>query len=135
MSYADAVPAVTHFINVDLEVRSSMDLEPFADAMKAATHTLQCERLDSGEWILVVELADHPASAEVAIVGLLDVIDALPQAPQRLWRGARRRSFDIGIEAIDGPTWKTELTPATLRRVADHDAVLELTIYGPHGSQ
>jgi hypothetical protein len=127
--------AVTHFINVDLDIRSSEDLEPLADALKPATRMLQCERLDSGEWILVVELALDPATAEVGTADLLDVIAALPDQAQRLWRGARRRSFDIGIEAIDGPTWKTELTPATLRRIADHDAIVELTIYGPGGAQ
>ena len=122
---------LTQFINVDLDVYSGEDLAPLARAMAGNTDMLRCERLESGEWLLVLELSGAPSTADVAIRGLLDVIDALPDEAQQFWRGASKRCFDIGIEAVDGPSWKTELTPATLRRIGDHVAAVEITIYAP----
>jgi hypothetical protein len=127
------MPAVTHFLNVDLEVHSPEDLTPLAAGMASATHLLQCERVHD-EWVLAVETAGTPASAQDAITGLLDAVLALPDEAARLWRGARRRCFDVGVESAHGPTWKTELSAATLHRIADQAAVLALTIYSPPAS-
>ena len=121
----------TQFLNVDLDIYSADDLAPLARALAAATDMLRCDQLESGDWLLVLELSGSPASAEAAIAGLLDAIDALPDDAHRLWRGARKRCFDIGVEAADGPTWKSELTPGTLRRLGEQLAAVEITIYGP----
>ena len=121
----------TSFINVDLNVESAEDLHPLADALAASTVSLHCDRLADGRWRLCLELLDHPPDAEAGVVGFLDALAELSDNALRIWRDASKRSFNVGIEATSSPWWRATFTPETLRRVADHDAVLEITVYGP----
>lgn len=125
------MPEQTSFLNVDLDIESAEDLHPLADALGASTMSLQCERLDDGKWRLCVELSRQPVDAETAVIGFLGAIALLPEDALRIWRNASKRSFNVGIQAGTGPWWRGTFTPPMLRGIADHDAVLEITVYGP----
>lgn len=126
---------VTRFFNVDLDVESAEDLHPLGDALRTSTMALQCERLEDGKWRLCLELLRDPADAETAVIGFLDALALLSEDALRIWRNASKRSFNVGIQAGSGPWWRGTFAAAMLRAVADHEAVLEITVYGPTPSK
>jgi hypothetical protein len=119
----------TLYLNVDLDIETADDPTPLAEALASSTMTLFCDRLDDGRWLLTLELLGNFATAEAAVARFVEVLSSLPEDARGRWRNAKRRSFNVGIEAATGPSWRTEFAPATLRMVAEHDAVLEFTIY------
>ncbi len=86
------------FLNVDVEVESSADLDPLVAVMaRGAFHLANYRR--GGRHHVRFELATSPRSADHGIRAFAKLLNRLPPKARRLWNAARRRDFDIGIQA------------------------------------
>ena len=126
--------ADTHFINVDLEVRAASDLTELAKALEPGTIALSCMPFDDG-FLANFELATQPADAESGILGFLDLIEALSGEARRLWEGATRRDFSIGVQSGTTPSFEIAITPATLARVVAVGARVTFVVYAEPDSK
>ena len=86
------------FLNVDVEVVSTGDLEPLAAAMARGACQLAYYRR-GGRHHVRFELDTSPRSADQGIRAFAKLLNRLPPKARRLWNAARRRDFDIGIQA------------------------------------
>jgi len=86
------------FLNVDLEVEGRGDLEPLVVALARGAIHLSNYRL-RGRHHVRFELNRSPKDANQGIRGFAKLLRRLPPPARRLWKAARRRDFDIGIEA------------------------------------
>lgn len=128
-----AKAARTRFLNVDLEIFSSASLRKLAaDFETLGGMTIHVGRLGNGEHLASIELSGRTRGVESTVRGLLKLVHALPASSHSQWKKARRRVFNIGIEAEHGaPVFAAALRPETLRGLAAADAEVELTVYAP----
>ena len=118
------------FLNVDLEIQSVSKLEPLAAAMGKRVMVLHCglghkPRLN----LLVVEVSGFRKTADSTIHRLCAIVETLPPAAGRLWRGAKKQ-FDVGWELPPSQRfYQFSLRPETLARIAKLDATLTVTCY------
>jgi hypothetical protein len=119
-----------HFLNIDLDVRSRRSLGPLVAAWPWAYQPLVKVGRPNSHW-LILNAGILAKTAEVTARRLLDHIEDLRGDARRCWRGAHRRTFDIGLQA-GGPGTCFEdvrLTTRTLRRIASAGAQLQITVY------
>ena len=122
----------THFLNVDLDIYSKSDLEPFVTALGEKVCVLYVGR-DRRTYVAHLELASgNPKSADAAIRRFCTLIGALPKAAQELWNTARTREFNIGVQAATQPhSWETSLSTEALEAAAKLKARIGFTVYAP----
>lgn len=123
----------THFLNVDLEVRSRKNIEPLVAWMDREAVVLRSER-HRGLHVASFELASaRQSTPDRRIARLAALVEALPTAERSLWDGASVRTFDVGVQAgADGHVFVAPLASATLSRVAGLGASVVVTVY-PYG--
>ena len=81
-----------------------------------------------------VELASShmDLSADDTILGLIDLIRGLPRVHRKTWDLARRREFNVGIEAgLEPHGFELRLQQRTLRAISDVGGVVVITVYAP----
>jgi hypothetical protein len=119
-----------HFSNIDLDVRSRRSLAPLIEALgEWARRPMP----NDSRWIIVNTRGAAKGADGVARL-LLKQIESLRGEPRRCWRDARRRVFDIGIQAPGTGSRAFEevrLTADTMRRIAAVDAEVQITVYPP----
>jgi hypothetical protein len=123
----------THFLNVDLELKSRADLSPILVALGEKVVVLRSEKL-RGIYYASLELCEFSryVDPETCIARLVQLVRRLPPSARRCWKSARQRRFDIGVQAVGtGGPYATHITAATLRRVAEEDAEIAITVYAP----
>ena len=122
------------FLNVDLEVISTVDPAPLAEALGERVGVHFCGAIRRREYLFACALLGGGRDAlERNLVGLCGLLEALPPSAVRIWKKARRRTFDIGLESGDqSPTLALRITPETLARVTKLGATIAITVYpGP----
>jgi len=121
----------TRFLNVDVDVWSRSDLRPLVAAFgrKVLVHYVGKQR---GENSAHFSLASaHGKSADAIIRRLVALIEALPRPARQLWNRARRRDFNIGIQAgIEPYSHELALQNATLTLAAGVGGRIVVTTYG-----
>ena len=126
-------PEPTHYVNVDLDVYAAVPLDGFVQALGKQASVLYVGGARR-RYEAHVELAlSHGAlSADDTIVGLIRIIRRLPPAHRKIWDSARRREFNVGIEAgLEPHGFELRLPARTLKAIADVRGVLVVTVYGP----
>jgi hypothetical protein len=119
----------THFLNVDLEVRSKQDVADLARAFEPRAPTLSCMPFEDG-YLANFELASQPTDPEAAIRSFVKLIDRLPPRARKLWKGASRRDLSIGVEAgSEASSFELALSPDVLRLAADVGARVTFVVY------
>jgi hypothetical protein len=123
----------THYANVDLEVYGGVPLDGFVQSLGEEAFVLY---VGGGQrkYEAHVELASsHVAmSADETILGLIGLIRRLPRVHRKTWESAKRREFNVGIEAGREPhRFELRLQPQTVQAIADVRAVLVITVYAP----
>lgn len=124
---------VSHFLNVDLELKSRADLGPLFAALDKKMVVLHSRR-ERGVSHASLELYEFSryVTPEACIARFVQLVRRLPPSARRVWDGARRRRFDIGIEAVaSGGTYASHITAKTVRAAAEVGAEIALTVYGP----
>jgi hypothetical protein len=127
-------------LNVDLEIHSRSNLQPLVDALggKVIVHYVGLENRHYKARLMLKEshrksqVTKHQSAAEAITLGFCKLIHELPPEARKLWNSAWTRDFDVGIESgKPGSFYWFELTPAALRVIAELNAKVSVTIYGP----
>ena len=119
----------THFINVDLEVRSTVDLTELVQAFEPGAWALNCTAFEDG-YMANLELAIDPDEPEAAIRSFVALIRGLPDGARKLWDGASRRDFSIGVEGGLTPfCFELALTADVLKLAAEVGARIVFAVY------
>lgn len=128
------MPTRTVFLNVDLDLRSEVELGCLLTALAPDTVLL---RHEGGHAVL--ELGD-PAhrSMESTLAALWTLIERLPADARAVWAQCTTRVFDAGFESVlvpgdSGQVYEGLVSPGTLRRIAGLDAGLLVTVYPSAG--
>jgi hypothetical protein len=116
------------YLNVDLEIRSRSNLMPLVDALRPQLDVLNAGRF-GGEFVASFEVAGVTLSPDVAIRRLARAVSGLPPSVRKLWRQARDRVFDIGVERTAGRrAFPLALRPETVKTIARLNARLAYTL-------
>src|ERR1700752_3499200 len=94
--------STTHFLNVDLDVDSTSDLQPLVNAFGKKVIVLHIGRIRRTHGVRL-ELAKTTKSADATIRTFCALIEALPKAGRDLWIAAKVREFNIGVQAGTQP--------------------------------
>jgi hypothetical protein len=123
----------TRYINVDLDILSSVPLEALVRAMGEDVLVLHVGGARR-RYEAHLELASSHAgmSADDTIAGLVRLVRRLPPRHRTLWASARSREFNIGIEAgLEPHGFELRLHQRTLDAIADIGGALVVTVYAP----
>lgn len=134
---AGLAPEPTHYVNVDLDVYASVPLDGFVRALGDDAFVLFVGGARR-RYEAHVELASsHMAmSADDTIVGLIRCIRGLPRPQRKIWDGAQRREFNVGIEAgLEPHGFELRLQQPTLEAIADVRGALVISVYSPDVGQ
>ena len=120
----------TTFLNVDLDISSRDNLAPLADALAPKLIVLHVGRVGR-TYRASFELRTQPKTADGAIRRLVAAVETLPARPRALWKRAKTRDLNIGIQAAPDPRCSEfALDPLTVRMVSQIAARIVFTVYG-----
>lgn len=121
----------SHFLNVDLDLKSKADLAPLVAKLGRKVVVLH-ERKERGAYYVSLELSKQQASPEACMAAFAKLIEALPRPERRLWDAAASRRFDVGVQADgEGVVFVTPIKAATLGRIAKVGGEIVTTVYAP----
>jgi hypothetical protein len=120
-------------MNIDLDVRSRRSLAPLVAAWPWSYQPLIAEGRPDPRWLILNPRGVGKHTAEAAAKDLLQHIESLRGSARACWKQARRRTFDIGVQAGGrGRAFdEVRLTADTLKRVAAAGAHIQVTVYPP----
>ena len=120
----------TWFLNVDVDVYSRTSLQPLMAALgrKVIVHR---DGREGREYSAHFSLATaHGETADTVTYRLAGLIQTLPRPLRALWDAARRRDFNLGIQAGTSPfSHEIGISKRTLERVVDVGGRLVITTY------
>jgi hypothetical protein len=133
MPMPNSVPDPTLFLNVDLDIHSTGDLQPLVSALGDKVIDLFVGRVNRHyEAHLELAASRRKQTPTWVIIELCKLIEALPPAKRKLWNAAKIRSFDIGIDTPGRNRYFwSAVTPDAIRAAARVDAQIAITVYGP----
>jgi len=71
-------------------------------------------------------------SADDTILGLIQLLRRLPRIHRQTWNSAKRREFNVGIEAgLEPHGFELRLKHKTVKAIADVGGILAITVYAP----
>ncbi len=121
----------THFLNVDLDLRSMANLEPLVEAFGDKVCVLYAERRGR-TYTASLEVAKLTKDADSTIRAFCALIASLPKPARKIWDGAKTRDFNIGIQAELKPhVHEIALAAGTVKAVAELNARIVITVYAP----
>jgi hypothetical protein len=119
----------TTFLNVDLDVGSREDLASLADALVPELIVLHVGRVGRA-YRASFELRTQPKTPDGAIRRLVAAVGTLPARQRALWKRAKTRDLNIGIQAADEPMCSEfPLNPLTVKMVSRIGARIVITVY------
>jgi len=121
------------FLNVDLDIRSSSDLEPLVSAFGDKVIEMWVGRVRrTYEAHLELGGSHLKQSPTSIILGFCKLIKALPRSKRKLWDLAKTRSFDVGIAAPSRNRhfWEV-ISSEAVSAAAEVGAQIAITVYGP----
>ena len=120
----------SHLMEVHLNIQSSLNLQPLADAFGSSVH-VHFSKVVNGVYGVRVVLSEFLEFPDPTVISLCKAVCELPESARILWNSASVRTFDIGIEAAVCSTYWFALTPQTLNTLAALGAQVVVTVYGP----
>jgi hypothetical protein len=121
----------TRFLNVNLELVATTDVQPLLAHLEASTIELR-NSVDDGNQTVWLELDADPSDPDEAIRGFAALIESLPDHLREQWAGCDDRCLNIGIERGLTPHASAfGISSETLVRIAGLTARLEITVYSP----
>ena len=123
----------TRFLNVDLDIWSASPLDSLVRAFGRSVVVLHAGSEGRKGYGAHLELARSGSStdADRLIRSFVRLVKKLPRQARASWNRARRRDFNVGIQAGPQPySYELPVEPGTLAAVASVDARLVVTVYG-----
>ena len=122
----------THYVNVDLDILSSVPLDTLVQAMGEETFVLYVGG-ERRKYEAHLELASsHDMSADQTIIALTRLIQRLPRRHRKVWDSAKSRAFNVGIGAgLEPHGFELLLQRRTLEAICAVDGALVVTVYAP----
>ena len=125
--------AKTTFLNVDLDLWSSLSLEPLINALGRRVIVLHAGK-EGRRYRAHLELAGRARDADRVIRRFVTLVDGLPRTARVSWNRAQVREFNIGIQAGTTPHhYGLGVRPETVRAIARINARVGVTVYAPEG--
>jgi hypothetical protein len=116
------------FLNVDLDLKSSGDLDPVLAQLGSSVILIHQGRVGRRHWVRL-ELVRQPLGPSDAINRFTGLADRLSGDAKRLFARAKKE-FDVGVEASTGAQpgeWL--LTKQSVQAAARHGGNIRLTVY------
>jgi len=129
---AGAVTKITaHFINVDLDLKSTSDLSPLREAWSRQTIAIHVGKDGRRHWLRLMLLKQGRDPSE-AILEFCRLAGQLRGAARVAWQNAVPREFDIGIQAgFERGAAEWVLPPQVIDAVRNTRARIRMTVYSP----
>lgn len=116
-----------HFLNIDLEIESTIDITPIIDEWGERVSVHRHEEIDGV----------HYGSFETGYIELSDIfeeyislVEGLSRASREIWDKASRRDFDFGYESGTTPSdYHSRIELKHLENLAKIGGSLVITIY------
>ena len=124
------IEETTHFLNVDLEVKSRSNLQPLIDSINESklAHELSSFCF-GGLYHAGFEVSSYVKKIDPIIRIFARIIGERPPEPRRLWDRAVRRDLNIGIQSgLKGETYSIDADIVAL--AAKINAQIVITLYG-----
>jgi hypothetical protein len=119
------------FLNVDLEVASSFDLQPLVTTLGRNVIVMYAGR-DRRTYRAHFELSRSAKTADAAIRRFCQLVDKLPKKARMLWNTAKVRDFNIGVQAAMQPrSYAIVLAQETVAAASALKARIVFTLYAP----
>ncbi len=119
------------FLNVDLEIEASEDLQPLIDDLGEDVSVLH--HGDNGSGFNFVSFEVKPSGArdiDGIIAEFCYFIENLSSDTKMIWDKSHSKKFDAGFQSGDFPrSYKTEIRGDTMQRIAKIGASIVVTIY------
>ena len=117
------------FLNVDLDIQSSQDISLMLKELGEKIFILHHEQQENYYFARLEINIDAP-NADETINYFCDLIENLSEDSQNIWDACFSKVFDIGYESGNQPNYFTsKINPVTVKRIANIDAGLNITIY------
>lgn len=116
-----------HFLNVDLELESPVDLTPLVQAF-GPIYLLH--KTSEHPFVANLEIENACLDCEDTIAALLDLVENLDKRARGLWEDCRARRFDIGLQSGLTPHYKQYRLSATLMKRLTAIGAEVVTLYG-----
>lgn len=120
----------SEFLNVDLDLKSPVDLGPLVHAFGRRVLVLHVDRIGRRHWVRLT-LARQPRTPSEAIRGFVTLVAGLPAQGRAVWARADKE-FDIGVQGGFEPrSAEWVLEPKIVQALARLGAQVRLTVYSP----
>jgi hypothetical protein len=128
-------PEGTHFINVDLDIHSSVSLQPLVSALGEKVMVLYVGRYKR-TYSAHLEVTRVTKDADSTIRAFCHLIEALPKAERGLWDIAKVRDFNIGVQAETQPfSHEFAIAAETVKAVSKLGARIVFTVYAVYAPE
>ncbi|NOK35335.1 hypothetical protein [Corallococcus exercitus] len=85
---------MTHFLNIDLELRGTAGVRELIQALEPSMLVLRMTDTEAS-----LEHREQPQSVEEGLHWLAQVVESLPADARRQWDACETRTMDVGIQA------------------------------------
>ena len=121
----------SQFLNVDLEIGAKGDLGVLVEELSSRLFVLFTGKL-GGLVCAHYEVTKLTKTADATIRELVRVLGRLGPAAKRVWRKARVRDFNIGIQCeLEPRSFELAIEAETLAQVAKLGGRIVVTVYPP----
>jgi hypothetical protein len=119
------------FLNVDLEIESSENLQPLVDGLGDDVSVLYQGENGSGFNFASFEVKSvFDRDIDGIIATFCCFIENLSPDAKLIWNKCHSKKFDAGFESGDFPrSYQTEIRADTIKRITDIGASIVVTIY------
>ena len=125
------IPA--HFINVDLDLKSTGALSPLHEAWSDRVGRLYTPEKDRRRHWLRLELSAQPRDPEAGILEFCRMVRRLRGAARTAWQKASSKELDIGIQAgLEKRAAEWVLSRKVVNAMREVGAHVRVTVYSPH---
>jgi hypothetical protein len=122
--------SATKFLNVDLEVVGTVDLDPLVEHLAGAAFVLRDDS-EEGRRTLWFELEQSEPTVDATLRRFLALLSTLSPQLSALWEACEDRCLNLGIQSGLAPHHSTyRLAAETLAGIAALSIRLEITVYG-----
>jgi hypothetical protein len=121
--------AETQFLNVDLDIWSHAPLDRLVAAFGRKAIVLHTGK-EGKQYAAHLELASSARGADGTILRFTAIVESLPRSSRAIWRQARVRQFNVGVQAGSAPhAYELRLRPSTVEAAGRVGAQIAFTVY------